>query len=81
MTLRQRITLILVSYPLIVYAIAYIAVCLDPYWYDPYPIREYIPWPARWAWALVLSWFYIFWGLPLLLAAIGLTVYLSRRSH
>lgn len=81
MNLRQRITLIVVSYPLIVYAIAYIEVCINPYWYDNSPTLEYIAWPDRWAWALVLSWFYVFWGLPLLLAAIGLTVYLSRRSH
>ncbi|MGL5065761.1 MAG: hypothetical protein ACRC62_37810 [Microcoleus sp.] len=79
MNLRQRIIYIVVSYPFIVYAIAYIAVCLDPYWYDPYPLREYIPQSDRWAWALVLSWFYIFWGLPLLLAVIALMFYLSRR--
>jgi len=81
MNLRQRITLIVVSYPLIVYAIAYITVCISPYWYDNSPIPEYIPWEDRWGTALLVSWFYVFWGLPLLLAIICLTVHLSRRSH
>ena len=46
MNLRQRITLIVVSYPLIVYAIAYITVCISPYWYDN-SVQEYIPWEER----------------------------------
>ena len=80
MNLRQRITLIVVSYPLIVYAIAYITVCISPYWYDN-SVQEYIPWEERWIWALFVWFLYIFWGSPLLLAIIALTVYLSRRSH
>jgi hypothetical protein len=80
MNLRQRIILIVVSYPFIVYAIGYITVCISPYWYDN-SIQEYIPWEQRWEWALLVSLFYVFWGCPLLLAIIGLTVYLSRRSH
>ena len=80
MTLRQRIILIVVSYPLFVYAIAYITVWISPYWYDN-SVREYIPWEQRWEAALLVSLFYVFWGLPLLLAIIALTVYLFRRSH
>lgn len=74
MNLRQRIILIVVSYPFIVYAIAYISVCIDPYWYDNSPRPEYIPWEERWVWALLVWLFYIFWGSPLLLAIIALTV-------
>lgn len=81
MTLRQRIILIVVSYPLFVYAIAYIAVWIDPYWYDNSPRPEYIPWEERWIWALFVSLFYGFWGFPILLATIALTVHLFRRSH
>lgn len=81
MTLRQRIILIVVSYPLFVYAIAYIAVWSSAYWYDNSPTPEYIPWEERWVWGLLVCLFYVFWGFPLLLATIALTVYLFRRSH
>lgn len=80
MNLRQRITLIVVSYAFIVYVFSYVVVCIDPYWYDN-TVQEYIPWEQRWGWAFFLWFFYIAWGSPLLLAIIAFAVYLSRRSH
>lgn len=80
MNLRQRIILIVVSYAFIVYVFSYVVVCIDPYWYDN-TVQEYIPWEQRWGWAFFLWFPYVFWGSPLLLAIIALTVYLSRRSR
>ena len=80
MNLRQRIILIVVSYAFIVYVFSYVVVCIDPYWYDN-TVQEYIPWEQRWGWAFFLWFPYVFWGSPLLLAIIALTVYLFRRSQ
>jgi hypothetical protein len=80
MSLRQRIILTVVTYPVIVYTIAYISVCLNPYWYDNSPRPEYIPLAERWGWALLVSCYYVLYGFPLLMAVIGVTIYLSRRK-
>jgi cytochrome b561 len=81
MNLRQRIILTIVAYPVIVYTIAYISVCLNPYWYDNSPRPEYIPPADRWGWALLISFFFVIYGFPLLVAVIGLMIYLSQRKR
>jgi hypothetical protein len=77
MNLRQRIILTVVTYPFIIYAIAYLSVWFSPYWYDNSPIPQYIPWSERWEWALLVSCLYLIWGFPLLLITIILTIYLT----
>jgi hypothetical protein len=81
MNLRQRIILILALYPVVVYAIAYLSLCLNPYWYDNSPRPLYIPWSERWLWVLWPSFLYILVGLPLLFATIALILYIDRRKH
>jgi hypothetical protein len=81
MNLRQRIILTAFAYPLIVYAIAFLVVCLHPYWYDDSPNPEYLDLSDRWGWALALSLFYSGWGLPFLFAAIGIMMYLSKPKR
>jgi hypothetical protein len=81
MNLRQRIILIVALYPVIVYAIAYLALCLDPYWYDNSPRPEYIPWSERWLWVLWPSFLYTVAGLSMLFAIIALISYLDKRKH
>ena len=81
MSLRQRIILTVIAYPFIVYAVAFLAVCLNPYWYDNSPNPEYIELSDRWGWALMLSVFYWGWELLFLFAAIGITIYLSKRKQ
>jgi hypothetical protein len=81
MNLPQQIILIVVSYPFIIYAIAFITICIEPYWYDNSPRPEYIPLADRWGWALLVSFFFAIYGFPLLVAAIGVTIYLSKRQR
>ena len=47
MHVRRQIRNVIICYQLVVYAIAYVSVCVDPYWYDDSPKGEYIPWPER----------------------------------
>ena len=83
MNLRQRIILIVIAYPILICAIAYIAVCLSPYWYDNSTRPEYIPMSDRFGWAVGLTFLCYFsgWGVLLTLATIMVTVYLSQRHH
>jgi hypothetical protein len=81
MNLRQRISLIAVSYPFITYAIAYLEISMNPYWNDNSPHLEYIEPADRWGWALVISYFYGIYGFPVLIAVIGIQAYLSKRQR
>lgn len=80
MNLRQRIILTVVSYPFVIYAISFILVCLDPYWYDNSPYPEYIPLSDRWSWALVISFFYTIYCFPLLVGVVAGIRYLANRK-
>jgi hypothetical protein len=79
MNLYQRIILTIVSYSVIIYAIAYIEVWTNPYWYDNSPRLEYIPVSEWWIWALWGCLAYFIWGLPLLLVAIVLVIHRSKQ--
>jgi hypothetical protein len=81
MKLRQRIILTVVAYLVIVYAIAFVGVCLNPYWYDNSPRPEYIPLAERWVWALWFWFYFVIYGFPLLMAVIGATIYLDKRKR
>ena len=55
MNLYQQIILSIVAYPFILYAVAYIAVWINPYRYDDRTSRrKYIPSAERWMWAMVV---------------------------
>ncbi|WP_373538532.1 hypothetical protein [Chamaesiphon sp.] len=79
MTLRQQIIVATISYAVIIYAISYLEVWMNPYWYDNSPNLEYIPVSERWVWALWGYLAYFGLGLPLLLATIAVMVCHSRR--
>jgi hypothetical protein len=83
MNLRQRIILIVIAYPVIICAIAFIAVCLSPYWYDNSIKPEYIPMSDRFGWAVGLCFLFYFsgWGVLLTLATIAIAIYLFNRHH
>ena len=81
MNLRQQIILTVAAYPPLIYALAYVQVCLKPYWYDNKPYPEYIPQSERWGFALLISFYWIFMGLPLLFGAIVLISYLHNRQN
>ncbi len=83
MNLRQRIILIVIGYPVVIYALWFIEVCINPYWYDNSTIPEYIPMSDRFGWALGLSLLFYFsgWGVLLTLATITIAFYLSKRYH
>ena len=81
MKLRQQIILTVVTYPFILYAISFIAVCFNPYWYDNSPRPEYIPLADRWGWAFLMSFFCVLYSFPLLMAVIGVTIYLAKRQR
>lgn len=53
MRLRHQIIYVLIAYPFGVFAVDYILVCQDPYWYDNSPRAEYIPLADRWQFALL----------------------------
>jgi hypothetical protein len=81
MNLRDRIILTVAAYPLLVYAVAYGMVWISPYWYDGKPDLEYIPVSERWSFALIIWWFLMFYGLPLLFGVIALISYLYKRKN
>jgi hypothetical protein len=87
--LRQRIIWIVITYPFVIYAIAYVSAWLNPYWDDNSPIAEYIPrserWVVpiseRWVLALLISLPYFVWGIPLLFMGISIVIYLFNRRN
>ncbi|MEO0514688.1 MAG: hypothetical protein AAF086_05265 [Planctomycetota bacterium] len=71
-TWYKRIPKFAISFPLIVYAIFFIAICIDPYYLDamsPYP--EFIEWRYRWAWAGAYFLFTLPITLPVYVFGIG----------
>jgi hypothetical protein len=74
---NKRIILLIISYSFIVYAIAFIAVCLNPYW-DDNTVLEYIPWEERWSWALLLCILLAPYWLLLLFTIIAIIYFYER---
>jgi hypothetical protein len=75
MSLTRKVILSVFAYLLLAYLIAFVLVCIDPYWYDSSPRPEYIPWSDRWGWALVFWWYKIVpFGLPLVVVAIVIVI-------
>jgi hypothetical protein len=82
MNLRQQIILIVIAYPVIIYALLFVEVCLNPYWYDNSTKPEYIAMSDRFGWAVGLTLLFYFsgWGVLLTLATIAIAFYLSKRD-
>jgi hypothetical protein len=78
MNLAQRIILTVVVYGIVVYAIAWVQVAIDPRWYDN-GVMENLP-ASEWAaFALVMALIYFTYGLPLLGIAIAIVIYQFKR--